>query len=170
MTLNFFAVCYCIFGCCELDVTCVIANTACEESKKLINSGLKLAKTVLTESDVALDIAKGVLTAAQGVVSAAQSSLDLAIGALATVRKTYSAGVDALDALATFALTEIVNIHEMYFKVELSVANGGVFQCQVKGVLMGDDIDLDLDFDIKNPLELAKSLGEQAISGLSKYF
>ena len=57
----------------------------------------------------------------------------------------------------------------MYFKVELSVANGGEFQCRVVGTLMGENINVNLDFDVRNPLKLAKSLADRAISGLSEF-
>ena len=96
--------------------------------------------------------------------------MDLAIGFLEGVKITYRVGVDALNAIAKFTLTEIINIREMYFKVELSVADGGVFQCRVKGVLLGNNIDLELTLNIRNPLELAKSLGEKAISGIKNFF
>ena len=57
----------------------------------------------------------------------------------------------------------------MYFKVKLSVANGGKFKCRVKGVLMGKNINLKLDFDTNDILGIAKSLGERAVSGISKF-
>ena len=162
--------CLCWGGCCVTDPECLAENAYCALKKEPLIAILELAKAVVDESDVTLDIAKGALTTVQGVVNTAKQSLNLAIAGLTAVRNTYRAGVEAINALAKFALTEIINIREMYFKVALSVANGGEFQCQVKGVLMGNDIDYDLDFNIENPLELAKSLGEKAISGISKYF
>ena len=152
------------------DPICVTENGACAALKEPAKAVLELAAAAVDGSRVTLEVAKAALSAAQGVVTAARGTLDIAIAGLTAVRKTYRAGVEAISALANFALTEIINIREMYFKVALSVANGGVFQCRVKGVLMGNDIDLDLEFDIKNPLDLAKSLGEKAISGISNFF
>ena len=162
--------CPCWGGCCITDPTCLAANAGCALLKEPLILILEGAKVIVDESRVTLDIAKGVLTGAQGVVTAAKKSLDLAIAALAGVRKLYSVGVSAINAIAKFTLTELINIREMYFKVALSVANGGEFQCRVKGVLVGNDFDLNLYLIVGNPLELAKSLGERAISGLKDFF
>ena len=152
------------------DPVCLTENGACAALKEPLKGILKGAAVIVDKSRVTLEAAKGALSVAQGFVSAAKGTLDIAIAGLTAVRKTYRAGVEALNAFANFALTEIINIREMYFKVALSVADGGEFQCQVKGVLMGNKIDVTLDFNIRNPLELAKSLGERAISGISGFF
>ena len=86
------------------------------------------------------------------------------------MKATYRVGVSALKAITKFTLTKIINIKEMYFKVQLSAANGGKFLCQVKGVLVGRNIDLNLRFDTHNILSIAKSLGEKALPGISKFF
>ena len=106
---------------------------------------------------------------AQRAVDTTKGALDIANAALDTVRITYKVGVGALSALGNFALTEIINIREMYFKVALSVANGGQFQCRVKGVLMGNNINVNLDFDTNNIFGIAKSLGERAVSGIGGF-
>lgn len=106
---------------------------------------------------------------ARGVVFAARHTLDIAIVFLEGVKKLYRIGVEALSALATFILTKIINIREIYFKVGLSVANGGRFQCRVKGVLLGLNVDLNLDIDTRNIWSIAKSLADKAFSGLSKF-
>ena len=170
MILNFPAVCLCWGGCCITNPACVLANGACYALKGPLLGILEAAKFIVDKSRITLNIAIGVLTAAQGVVKAAEKTLDLAIAFLRGVRTLYRVGVDALNAIAKFTLTELINIREMYFKVALSVANGGEFRCRVKGVLMGNNINLNLQLNIRNPLELAKSLGEKAISGLKKFF
>lgn len=58
----------------------------------------------------------------------------------------------------------------MYFHVELSVANSGVFQCQVEVELMGAQFNLNLKFDTGDIVGIAKSLGEVAIPGVSRFF
>ena len=159
-------------SCCTRvdDPKCVAENAGCALLKEPLEAVLKGAAAFVDESRGILEGAKAALSVAQGVVTAAKGSLDIAIAGLAAVRKTYRAGVEALSAFANFALTEIINIQEMYFKVALSVADGGEFQCRVKGVLMGNKIDLNLALNVRNPLELAKSLGEKAISGISGFF
>ena len=57
----------------------------------------------------------------------------------------------------------------MYFKVELSVANGGVFQCRVKGVLVGNKFDESFMFDTSDILGISRSLADKAVKGISKY-
>ena len=137
--------------------------------KKSLARALQGAKKVVDTSRHSLDVAKGILSAAQGALDAAKAPLDLANKALDVVKATYKAGVSALSALAKFALTKIIAITEMYFKVGLRVANGGKFQCRVKGVLMGKSFEEQLYFDTKNIFVIAKSLGEKAISGISKF-
>ena len=152
------------------DPICIAANAGCALLKEPPLLILKGAEVVVDKSRIVLDVAKAALSVAQGFVNAAKKTLDIAIAALEAVKRTYRAGVEALSAFANFALTQIINIREMYFKVALSAANGGEFQCQVKGVLMGNDIDLSLAFNIRNPLDLAKKLGEMAIDGISSFF
>ena len=116
-----------------------------------------------------LDVAKAALQVARGVVNAAKRSLDVAIAFLDGVRHTYRVGVKAITAVVNFALTKIINIREIYFKVGLGVANGGVFQCRVKAVLMGRNIDVNLKINTRNIWSIIKSLAERAIPGLSKF-
>ena len=81
----------------------------------------------------------------------------------------YRIGVNALSALTSFLLTQIINIREIYFNVGLNVANGGRFQCRVMGTLMGQNININLDIDTRNIWSIARSLAEKALSGLSKF-
>ena len=116
-----------------------------------------------------LDVAKGVLSAAQGVVNSAKKLLDVAVKALDVVRVTYRVGVGALNAITKFVLTKIINIKEMYFKVQLGAASGGKFRCRVKGVLVGRKINLNLSFDTNDIISIAKSLGEKVVAGISRF-
>ena len=130
---------------------------------------LRVAIWVVDKSRHFLDIAKVALYIARGVVYAARSTLDIAIAFLEGVKITYRIGVNAISALANFVLTKIINIREIYFKVGLSVASGGVFECRVKGVLVGANINLHLKIDTRNIWSIAKSLAEKAFSGLSNF-
>ena len=157
--------------CCEkvTDPSCISQNEACAAMKRPLDLALTTAVEVVDKSRSSLDAAKRILSTAQGVVDVAQKGLDTAVATLNGIEEVYRAGVEAINAISKFTLTEIINITEMYFKVKLSVANSGQFQCRVKGVLMGKNINVNLDFDARNPLKIAKLLGERAISGISKF-
>ena len=116
-----------------------------------------------------LDVVKGGVSVAQGVVYAAKGGFDGAIGFLEGVKATYKIGVNAISALADFASTRIINIQEIYFKVGLSLAGKGAFHCQIKGILMGQNLDVNLHFDTRNIWSLVKNLAEKAIAGLSEF-
>ena len=148
---------------------CVAANAACAALKAPLDLALVVAREIVDKSRYTLDVAKAAVSVAQGAVNAAKGVLDLAIAALEVVKITYRVGVNALTAFARFALTQIINIRKMYFKVSLSAANGGKFQCQVQGTLMGKNINVKLHFDTKNIFGIAKSLGEKALSGISRF-
>ena len=151
-------------SCCKQipDPACVNANTACVALWNIIDNGVKYLKKKLKQ-------AKAVLSKAQGAVNFAERVLKNAVKALDVVKTTYKVGIRSLKAIDGFTLTKIINIKEMYFEVKLSAATGGKFQCRVKGVLMGRNINLKLRFDIRNILSIAKSLGEEAVPGISKF-
>ena len=158
-------------SCCTriTDPLCLAANAACALLKKPLDLVLQGVIKVVDNSRWTLDVAKGVLSAAQGVITAAKKTLDLAIAALDVVKATYRIGVNAISALTRFVLTKIINIRELYFKVQLSKASGGVFQCRVKGVLMGQNINLSLEINTKDIMSIARSLAEKAVRGISKF-
>ena len=151
-------------NCCEkiIDSAFISENSACAALKKPLKLALIGARETVDETRHTLDVANAAVLVEKNNVNSA----DVAIAELEAVKVTYKVGVDALSAFANFALTEILNIHEMYFKVALSVTNGGQFQCRVKGILMGNNIDVNLDFDTNNIFGIAKSLGERAVSGI----
>ena len=152
-----------------IDPVCISENVACAALKKPISVALQAARETIDRAKYTLDVARGAVSTARGAVNAAKGILDIAIGALETVKITYKAGISALSALRKFALTEIINIHGMYFGTTLSVAQGGQFVCRLKGILMGEDIDVHLQFDVNNIMGIAKSLGERAISGIAGF-
>ena len=151
------------------DVACHAANAACWVIRRAIDLALRAAISVVYNSRHILDVAKAALQVARGVVYVARLSLDVAIAFLDGVRYTYRVGVKAISAVVSFALTKIVNIREIYFKVGLGVASGGVFECRVKGVLMGGNIDVNLRINTRNIWSIIISLAEKAIPGLSGF-
>lgn len=144
-------------------------NAACWLLKKPLDLVLRVAIVIVKKCKHVLDIAKVAVHVARGIVYAAKRTLDVAVAFLEGVKKLYTVGVNALSALTRFALTKIINIREVYFKVGLSVASGGKFQCRVKGVLMGVNVNLSLYLDTRNIWSIAKALANRAIRGLSKF-
>lgn len=161
----------CSFKSCSFfNPDCNAQNADCALSKKRIVSDLKDAVNRLASSRHSLDHAKSAFSVAQGDVSDAIKGLKMAEKALNDAMATYSAGVKASSALIEFGLSKIIKITKMYFHVELSVANSGVFQCQVEVELMGAQFNLNLKFDTGDIVGIAKSLGEVAIPGVSRFF
>ena len=159
-------------GCCKriTNPVCIAKNAGCYLLKKPLELAVSVAIKIVRASKHTLDVVKGVLSVAQGIVNVAKKTLDVAIAFLEGIKRAYRTGVSALSALTKFALTQIINIRKMYFKVGLSVANGGSFRCRIKGVLMGNSISVNLNVNVRNPLQVGKRLAERAVSGLSKFF
>ena len=158
-------------SCCTrvTDPICLAANAACWLLKKPLDLILQGAIFIVDKSRHALDVVKGVLSLAQGAMHVAKLVLDGAIAFLEGVKVTYRVGVSAISALADFVLTKIVNIQEIHFRVSLQAANGGEFMCRIRGVLMGMNLDLNINFNTGNIWALIKSLGEKAITGLGGF-
>ena len=160
------------FGtCCSSvdDLICVTANTACAGLKATAKGVLKTAQGILQGTKLTLNAAKAVLEVAKKPVTAAQAILDGVNVILEQVKKAYEAGTKAASFIVQFTLTKILSISKMYFKVELSAASGGKFQCRVKGVLVGNNFNSYFMFDTNNIFGIAKSLADRAASGVSKY-
>ena len=158
-------------GCCTKikDPICTAANAACWLLKKPLDVILQGAIFIVDKSKHALDVVKVALTAAQGVLHAAKLALDGAILYLEGVKAMYKVGVSAITALTDFVLTEIINIHEIHFRVALSAAKTGEFMCQIKGVLLGQALNVEVNFNIRDITSLIKNIAERAVSGLSSF-
>ena len=158
-------------SCCKriTDPRCIAKNKGCYALKKTLEGTLRGVTKTLDFSKKKLDGAKAILSAAQGVINKAKNSLDGVVAALEQVKNAYRVGVSAIDALARFTQSKIIGIREIYFKVGLSVANGGKFKVRIECVLMGRSYKLTLDFDTRDVLSFAKKLAERALSGLSKF-
>ena len=148
---------------------CLAANAACWLLKKPLDLILQAAIFVVDKSRHVLDVAKVALTLAQGVLHTAKLALDAAIVVLEGVKITYKVGVKAISALVDFALTKILNIREMHFRVALGTAKGGEFECGIRGVVLGVNFNLRVKFNLFDIWSLIKYIAEQAISGLSKF-
>ena len=160
------------FGtCCTSieDPVCVTANAGCELLIAAAKETLSLAQGVLDGAKTSLNAAKAVLAVAEGAVTAAQGVLDGANAVLEGVKIAVEAGTKAASFIADFALTDILSITEMYFNVELSKANGGVFECRVKGVLVGQNIDAQFSFNTNDLAGIAKSLANEAADGIGNF-
>ena len=137
--------------------------------KKPLDLILQGAIFLVDKSRHALDIVKIALTVAQGVLHGAKVVLDGAKLFLEGVKITYKIGVSAIIALTDFVLTEIINIREIHFRVALSAAKGGEFMCRIKGVLLAQNLDLEVKFNTKDITSLIKNIADRVFSGLSSF-
>lgn len=71
--------------------------------------------------------------------------------------------------MLNFTLTKIINIREMYFQVGLSKADGGEFLRRIRGVLMGQNLNVNVNFNTLNIWPLIRKLAEMAVIGLSGF-
>ena len=148
---------------------CLVANAACWLLKKPLDLILQAAIFIVDKSRHILDVAKVALSLVQGVLHTAKLALDGAILFLEGVKVTYKVGVSAITALVDFTFTKIFNITEIYFRVALGSAKGAEFECRVKGVILGMNLDVKLKFDLRNIFSLIKPLADQVLRGLSKF-
>ena len=148
---------------------CLVANAACWLLKKPLDLILQAAIFVVDKSRHVLDVAKVALTLAQGVLHTVKLGLDAANVVLEVIKVTYKIGVKAISALVDFALTKVLNIREMHFRVALGSAKGAEFECGVRGVLLGVNFNLRVKFNLFDIWSLIKFFAERAISGLSKF-
>ena len=152
------------------DVPCQTRRAACIALRETATAALKAAQQIVDKSRVTLDAAKGVLEGAKVAVNAARHSLDVAKAVLEAAKQTYKAGVEAASALTRFALNDLFNIKEITFDVKLSVANGGSFACRVSARILGKNVNVSLQFNVRNISLIAKQLADKAIGGLSSFF
>ena len=168
----------CIFGgpsfsfCCfrAPDLVCEAARAGCIALRETGLLALRAAKEIVDNSRWTLHVAKGVLEGAKGVVSAAKHSLDVVNLALEAAKQTYKVGAAAANAIAQFALKDLFNIKEMTFDVSLSAANGGSFSVGVKARILGNDVNVNAQINVRDITSVAKQLAEEAIGGLSSFF
>ena len=102
-------------------------------------------------------------------MSAARVALDGAIKGLDVVKATYKIGVKAISALSNFIFTKIFNIHEIYFNVRLSEANGGKFLCGMKYVVYGKSLNVQRVVDTRDIWPLIIYFAEITNPGLSSF-
>ena len=137
--------------------------------KKPLDLILQGAIFIVDKSRHVLDVAKIALTVAQSILHGAKVVLDGAKLFLEGVKITYKIGVSAITALTDFVLTEIINIREIRFRVALSAAKGGEFMCGIKGVLLGQNVNLEVNFNTRDITSLIKSIADKVLSGLSSF-
>lgn len=88
-------------------------------------------------------------------------------GILEGVKVTVKAGLDAANALASLGLGGIVDITYVYFDVDLSVADGGAFACEIHASFFGGSTQkLSLHVDFRDLWGVAADLADQAFSGV----
>ena len=158
-------------SCCKRlpNPACLAANAGCWLLKKPLGVALEVAKFAVVKGTHVLDVAKLALSMAQGALLDAQNLLDAAKKGLEGIKVAYRVGINAISALAKLVFTQIINIREVNFKVEIQAASSGKFACDIKGVLMGKKLEANLQFNARDIWSLARVLADKAMSGLSKF-
>ena len=147
---------------------CVAANAACYLLKEPIKFLIRAAAVIVDKSRHLLKVAKFALTVAEKVVRSARHLLKVAIVFLEGVKVACKAGIQALK-FVNKALFTSLDIQEISFHTSLSAANGGAFRVGVKAVVLTRPVSFRIHFNIRNPIELIKSLASQLVGGLFKF-
>ena len=150
------------------DPGCVLLNAGCYLLKEPIKILIRGAAFIVDKSRHLLKVAELALTAAEHVIRSTRHVLDIAIAALEAVKVTCRAGLQALQ-FVNKALFTTLDIQEISFHTSLSAANGGVFRAGVKIVIFNHKKSFHIHFNIRNPIELIKSLASQLVGGLFKF-
>ena len=158
-------------SCCHKapDAVCKTRKASCNAARATAKGVLTAAEKTVDGSKVTLDAANGVLEGAKGVVRATKHTLDVANAALAAAKATYKVGADAATAITRFALNDLFNIKSITFDVTLSAASGGSFSGSVSARILGKNVNVSLNIDVRNIVSMAKQLADRAIGGLSKF-
>ncbi len=131
---------------------------------------LRAAEVVVDQSRIVLDAAILALEVAKGAVNAAKIPFDAAVLALEAIEQTYRVGVEAANQIARFGLGGVVNLKEIRFDVSLRVAAGGSFAGTVRGCLVGNNVQLDINVNLHDVTAIARQVADHVIDGLSSVF
>ena len=125
---------------------------------------------MVDRSRVVLDAAILALEVAKGAVNAAKLPFDAAVAALEVVKQTYRVGAEAANQIARLGLGGIVNLKEIGFDVSLSAAAGGSFAGSVRGCLVGNNVELNININLHDVTAIARQIADHVIDGLSSVF
>ena len=147
---------------------CVVANAGCYLLKEPIKILIRGAAFIVDKSRYLLKIVEVALIVAEKIVRSSRHILDVAIAFLEGVKVTCRAGIQALK-FVNKALFTSLDIQEISCHTSLSAANGGTFRVGVRAVVLSHPVSFHIHFNIRNPIELIKSLASQLVGGLFKF-
>ena len=159
--------------CCTkvTDPACITANEACQGLKATAKEAVSTAQGVVNGAQKSLDAAKLTLKGAEETVNAAKKSLDLAKLALKATSETYKFGAEAAQKITEVGVNGLVSIQEVFFDVNLSVANGGSFAGSVRANFLGQaEIRVSLTINLRDITAMAKQLADHIGKGFSSLF
>ena len=132
---------------------------------------LTVAEKVVRGSVVFLHVANAALWLAKGVVKAARATLDVAKGILSAVKWTYKFALKAATWIIKFALTGLINIHRVYFDLNVGLMKSGYFTAGIDVTFFGKlRVNARIHFNIKCILCIAKEFAKRMGKGISKLF
>ena len=150
------------------DPICVLLNAGCFILRLPIEALILIAKGVLFLVEIALRAAEAVLKATQIFVEFAKHLLDLAKEAVEVIKVVFKAGLKALEAIITYALTGVIDIREIGFDVRLAQFDHGHISAYVKvSFLSQSPVTLRISLPIFDPLKIVGELAEKAVSGIT---
>ena len=95
--------------------------------------------------------------------------LDAAVAFLEVVKQTVAIGLKALEAVTKFFLTEIINIREIGFDVQLALFSHGRISAYIDvSFFRQSPIRISVSFPLFNPLALVGDLADKAIPGIGR--
>ena len=147
---------------------CLIRNAACWIYRKVIQVALTIAEKVVRASVVFLHIANAALWVAKGVIKAARATLDVAKAILTAVSWTYRFAVKAASWIIKFALTGLINIHRIYFDLNVALVKSGYFEAGIDVTFFGKfKVNAKIHLNIKCIACISKEVGKRMGKGVS---
>ena len=158
-------------NCCYkvTDPKCLAFNAGCTILRASLNTAIAIAEAALITAQASLVAVEGVVRGLQVVVDESRLVLDAAIAFLEVRKQILAVGLKASEAITKFLLTEIVNIREIGFDVQLARFSHGRISAYIDVSFLGQSpTRLSVTLPIFNPLALVADLAERAIPGIGR--
>ena len=151
------------------DPVCLLYNAGCFIIRSPFELALLAAQGILLIAEAALLVVEAALAVAQLAVEAAKLVLDAAILVLEGIKQLFKFALQALEAIARFLLTGLIDIRAMGFDVKLSLLSHGHIRAWADiSFLSSAPVHLEFTLPIFNPLALIADFAEMAIPGIGR--
>ena len=108
---------------------------------------------------------------AKTAIKAARATLDVAKGILSAVNWAYRFAIKAATWIIKFALTGLINIHRVYFDLNIGLMKSGYFTAGIDVTFFRKiHVNAKIHFNIKCILCIAKEVAKRMGKGISKLF